>query len=232
MLLCFSRPVDHHADRRCEWREVRGLLGAAACEEEVVVARASGRFGCAFAEPGSEEVVFGEPRNNSDALPGGAGGQMGGFGVRELETLPPLVVCRRAARRRRDPLEPQMAGRAISEFCGREAALRLEPSEAEFEELFAVCGTLSPSAVARAFGEELSWADGRTEWLPRYRALCAIDRLSRQGRWGQEVARKTVHRSASLLEHLLQEVPECREKAAVVLGRALDPAALETPAAL
>lgn len=123
-------------------------------------------------------------------------------------------------------------GKTISGFCEKYPISRVAPKAAELEQLWAKCKAMTPSAVANALYDQLSYNDGEFEWQPRLRVLYVLAHFYKKGDAGKEIATAVAQQGGGLLQHLVQ-VHQCKEKASrVVLQLMGKAAALEAGAEL
>lgn len=106
----------------------------------------------------------------------------------------------------------------LSEFCEDYPAVRVEPTAAELDALWARCRHLHPSAVATGVCEQLSWDSGTSEWQQRLRSLHVLEHFAAQGGPGEAVAREVCEEAEDILRHLVMEVPQCRTVALRILA--------------
>merc|ERR1712150_306685 len=116
------------------------------------------------------------------------------------------------------PHERARAAHAVSEFCEGYAATRVEPTRNELEALWVSCHALSSRAVSDAIYDQLAWGSGCLGWQPRLRALHALEHISQQGRQGRCIAIAVVAEAREILQYLCAEVPQCRERAAIIIA--------------
>lgn len=103
---------------------------------------------------------------------------------------------------------------ALSAFC-RCPAKQVEPRVQDLAALLKACEVLPRAAVCKAFHEQLTWSSGDEGWQPRLRALHALHYFGQHAE-GAGVARRTASEARELLQHLVDDVPQCRAKASEV----------------
>lgn len=122
-----------------------------------------------------------------------------------------------------DEVTPEMPGAEaaeidplVAEFCSVYPASRVEPTPAELSALLAFSSSADPR-VSRAIYEQLTWADGNTDWQPRLRALCVLEYFYCHGDLGKDVSNSILADAEPLLRFLASAVPQCQERATRVL---------------
>ncbi|CAK0893058.1 unnamed protein product, partial [Prorocentrum cordatum] len=116
----------------------------------------------------------------------------------------------------------QAADELIAGFCAGHREHSVVPDAVELDALWSRCCllygcVLDPGPLASAIVAQLAWAEGCGEpWQPRLRALCVLEMLGKKGAVGREIAGATGPEGEGLVRRLL-DVPECAERAAVVL---------------
>eukprot|EP00441_Pelagodinium_beii_P008572 CAMPEP_0197685540 /NCGR_PEP_ID=MMETSP1338-20131121/101086_1 /TAXON_ID=43686 ORGANISM="Pelagodinium beii, Strain RCC1491" /NCGR_SAMPLE_ID=MMETSP1338 /ASSEMBLY_ACC=CAM_ASM_000754 /LENGTH=229 /DNA_ID=CAMNT_0043267375 /DNA_START=39 /DNA_END=725 /DNA_ORIENTATION=- len=100
---------------------------------------------------------------------------------------------------------------AVSEFCKKHPATRIEPTVDELEMMADDCFKYHPSVAAQAVADQLTgWTDPDFDWRPKLRALHLLEYLACESGWPGEASRTVIEDSSELLQYLHTEVPQCK----------------------
>lgn len=105
----------------------------------------------------------------------------------------------------------------MSSFCRSYPATRVVPTLQELEGLWLKCSALPPNSVCGSLYDQLSWSNGDIEWQPRFRALHILEYFYVKGGLGRDIANTILNIGSGLLEHLANDVPQCKDKATQVI---------------
>jgi len=120
------------------------------------------------------------------------------------------------------PHDTQAADELITGFCVGYREHKVVPDAVELEALWSKCSllygcVLDPGPLAGAIVAQLEWQEGCGEsWQPRLRALCVLEMLEQKGAVGREIFGAAALEGEGPVRRLL-DMPECTERAAVVL---------------
>jgi len=114
--------------------------------------------------------------------------------------------------------QAEQAAEILSTFCSTYAATRIKPNPDELLTLWQRCTSLSDTAIADAFVQQLMGMSGFFEWQPCLRALYALEYFAAHGGSGRKAAMAALDETKDLLHYLIAEVAQCRKQAAVMLA--------------
>lgn len=120
---------------------------------------------------------------------------------------------------------------AIHQFCQRHTAFHTKPTCSELEDAWHSLAGRSTQAISSAVETVFSVdATGTLEWQPRFRVLCLLEYVKKQGGGAMIIASNVVCENEQHIEFLAKEVPQCREIARRLLGWPTEQPAAVPPA--